>query len=148
MATNKTAAANLGADLRVAIGRTARRLRDLYAAAEDDLSFGEVSVLSRLLRTGASSPSALADRERVTPQAIGGILVTLQKRGLVARKPDPCDGRKLIVTITGAGRRALRDRSRVVSGHLARALDEELQPAEQEKLAAALPLLDRLADRL
>ncbi|MGZ6642442.1 MAG: MarR family winged helix-turn-helix transcriptional regulator [Solirubrobacteraceae bacterium] len=137
-------------DLRVAVGRIARRLRDFYGAAESEreLSFSEVSVLSRLLRHGPCAPGALADSEHVTPQAIGNVLGRLQSRGMVARRPDPSDGRKVIVAITPRGTRAFDDRSHAVSERLADVLAGEFSPAEVRRLAGVLPLLERLADRL
>lgn len=142
------ARAHLAGDLRVTVGRIARRLRELYASAENDLSFTELSVLSRLTRIGASAPSALAETERVSPQAIGGVLAALHTRGLISRRADPTDGRRVIVDVTSAGRGAMCNRSQLVSTHLLRALDDELDTQEQEALAAVLPLMERLADRL
>lgn len=137
-------------ELRIAVGRLARRLRDLYAGADADRepSFSEISVLSRLHREGPSTPGALSDSEHVTPQAIGNVLATLEDRGLVTRRRDPTDGRRVIVAPTAAGRRALDQRSHHVSERLARAMAEELTDDEVRHLAAAVPLLERLAGRL
>src|SRR5215813_2962016 len=76
-----------GGDLRLAVGRVARRLRQLYTA--EDLTFSETSVLSRLDREGATTPTALAAAEHVRPQAMGATLSALQQRGLVRRRDDP-----------------------------------------------------------
>ena len=60
-------------ELRLAIGRVARRLRQLYATERDGaVSFIELGVLVRLQREGPTSPGTLAAGEGVTSQAIAG----------------------------------------------------------------------------
>jgi DNA-binding MarR family transcriptional regulator len=137
-------------DLRIAVGRVGRRLRDLYATmpTAGEVSFAEVSLLSRLRREGSTSPGALAEAEHVTAQAVGSVLGVMQRKGLIDRAPDPTDGRKVVVTLTDAGQHAFDHRGEEVSEHLARVLGQEFTPAERARLAAAVPLLERLADRL
>jgi DNA-binding MarR family transcriptional regulator len=140
------AALRLGGDLRVAVGRVARRLRQLYAT--DDPVFSQLSVLSRLARNGPATPTVLAAAEQVRPQAMGATLRELERRGLVRRRPDPSDRRKVRIELTGAGGQAIGGKHQAINQRLARALANGFTPAEQEQLAAALPLLDRLADQL
>jgi DNA-binding MarR family transcriptional regulator len=135
-----------GGDLRLAIGRMARRLRQLYTA--DDLTFSETSVLSRLDREGSATPTILAAAEHVRPQAMGATLSALERRGLVHRRGDPTDGRKLLVELTSAGRHALARKHEVITQLMDRALADGFTAAERQVLAAAGPLLDRLAERL
>ncbi len=71
-----------GTDMRVALGRVVRRLRQGHVVGEVTLS--EVSVLSRLDRDGPTTPGCLAELDRVRPQAMGVTLAGLTKRGLVA----------------------------------------------------------------
>jgi DNA-binding MarR family transcriptional regulator len=137
------AALAAGGDLRIAIGRVGRRLRQLYAT--NDPTFSEISVLSRLKADGAATPSALAAAEHVRPQAMGATLSALERRGLVERSPDPSDRRKVLVEITTAGWESLVARDLGVSQRMARALADGFTPAEQRQLAAAVPLLERLA---
>lgn len=137
--------AALAGALRLAMGRTVRRLRQAHAVG--DVSLSGVSVLARLARTGPDSPGALAELERVRPQAMATTLAGLEQRGLVRRAPDAADGRRAIVSITDEGRAMLEERRSESVGRLAEALDE-LTPEERESLRAALPLLDRLAERL
>ncbi|MFI1363514.1 MarR family winged helix-turn-helix transcriptional regulator [Streptomyces griseochromogenes] len=135
----------LAAALRLAMGRTVRRLRQAHAVG--DVTLSGVSVLARLAGTGPDSPGSLAELERVRPQAMAGTLAGLEQRGLVSRSPDAADGRRAIVSITDAGRAMLEERRSESVGRLARAL-EEFSPREREALRATLPLLDRLAERL
>ncbi len=127
------------------MGRIVRRLRQAHAVG--DVSLSGVSVLARLARTGPDSPGSLADLERVRPQAMAGTLAGLEQRGLVSRAPDAADGRRAIVSLTEEGRAVLEQRRSESVARLARALDE-VTPPERQALRDALPLLDRLAERL
>ena len=53
---------------------------------------------------GSLSPTVLAQRLLVTPASVTSLLDTLERRGLLTRTPDPDDRRKVIVTISHAGR--------------------------------------------
>jgi DNA-binding MarR family transcriptional regulator len=140
----------LGHELRIAIGRLARRLRQLYAAGEaaGDPSFLELAVLTRLGREGSASPGGLAGAEGVSAQAVGSVLASLARRGLVSRTRDPADGRRATIALTASGRRLLRARGQVVTERLVAAIADDLDADERRRLAAALPLLERLADRV
>lgn len=74
-------------------------------------------------------------------------LALLEQRGLVRRSPDPADGRRSILEITDEGR-AVLDERRSASVHRLGAVLDEFTAQERATLASALPLLDRLAERL
>jgi len=136
-------------ELRVAIGRVARRLRQLYATdRERTASFIELGILVHLEREGPASPSALAAGEGVTSQAIAGVVRELERRALVARTGDQQDRRRVAVAITGAGRELLMSREHAVVDAMVKALAGEYTPAERRQLESAIPLLNRLAERL
>lgn len=136
----------LAADLRVALGRVVRRLRQAHEPGE--LTLSEVTALSRLDRHGPATPGALAAGERVRPQAMGATLAALEQRGLVSRTPDPEDGRRVTMTLTEAGRRLLLDRRSASTSRLTRALAESFTAEERRCLLQATRLFDRLADCL
>ncbi|MFJ9248505.1 MarR family winged helix-turn-helix transcriptional regulator [Streptomyces sp. NPDC101776] len=135
----------LASELRLAVGRLTRRLRQAHAVG--DVSLSGVSVLARLARDGSESPTSLAEAERVRPQAMASTLALLEQRGLVRRSPDPADGRRSILEITDEGRAVLAER-RSASVHRLGAVLDEFTAEERAALASALPLLDRLAERL
>jgi DNA-binding MarR family transcriptional regulator len=135
-----------GVDLRVAVGRIVRRLRQAHEVG--DVTLSEVSVLARLDRDGPNTPAALAELERIRPQAMGVTLSELERRGLVHREPDAVDGRKVLMSVTPAGRKTLSERRSATAERITRALAEEFTAAERRKLLSVLPLLDRLAERL
>lgn len=137
---------NAAFDLRLALARIVRRLRQAHEPGE--LTLSEISVLSRLDRDGPAAPGALANDERVRPQAMGTTLAALQQRGLVARVPDPGDGRRVSMSATEDGRRLLLDRRSASTRRMTRALAEAFTPEERRRLIEVIPLLDRLADSL
>jgi DNA-binding MarR family transcriptional regulator len=138
-------AERLGADLKVIISRIARRLRQAHAVG--DVTPSAASVLSRL-NDGSHSPGSLAELEKVRPQAMAATLAALEERGLVERAADPADGRRAVMTITEDGRTMVLARRSESIRRLGEVLDAEFTPAERRRLAAVLPLLDRLAGRL
>lgn len=135
--------------LRMALGRLSRRLRVLYTAAGDDgVSFLELAVLTRLERMGDLSPSDLANGEKVTTQAVAAALRSLESRELVTRDPHPTDGRRVVVHLTERGGNALSGRERTSVARLADVLARDFTAEEREQIAVAVPLLERLAERL
>jgi DNA-binding MarR family transcriptional regulator len=135
--------------LRLAIGQVARRLRWVYArrSAQRDIGFLETAVLLRLDREGPSSPTGLASAEGITSQAVSLAVAALAAQGLVSRRRDETDGRRVVLAITEAGQATLRDSEEGTTWALAAAL-ESLSAAERSALAAAEPALMALADRL
>jgi DNA-binding MarR family transcriptional regulator len=129
-------------DLSATLGLLVRRLRQVHV--DGDLTLSQASVLVRLERDGPSTPGALATLEQITPQSIGAILAALQESGLVSRSGDPSDGRRVLVSITGAGRESLQGVRDEKARRLARAMTEGFNPAEQRQLIEAIPLLQRL----
>jgi DNA-binding MarR family transcriptional regulator len=130
-------------ELRALVGRLARRLRQTSVVGEMTLS--QASVLSLLEREGPATPGVLAARERISPQSMGTILISLEAFGLVSRTPDPTDGRCLVISLTEAGFQAVHGARRQREERLARALADHFTAEEQQVLIAALPLLERLA---
>ncbi|MEU5310317.1 MarR family transcriptional regulator [Streptomyces sp. NPDC021562] len=143
METDETS--RLASELRLTLGRVTRRLRQAHAVG--DISLSGVSVLARLAADGPDSPTALAEMERVRPQAMASTLAQLEQRGLVGRTPDAADGRRSIVAVTEDGRAVLAERRSESVQRLATVIDE-LSAAERAALATALPVLGRLAERL
>jgi DNA-binding MarR family transcriptional regulator len=133
-------------DLRVVLGRIVRRLRQGHEAG--DVTLSELSVLSRLDRCGELPAGALADQERISPQAMSTILTLLEQRGLVARASDANDGRRVSMSATATGRRLLEGRRSRTAQRVADALGEAFTPDELRRLTEAIPLLDRLAEQL
>jgi DNA-binding MarR family transcriptional regulator len=88
----------------------AARFQDAIARAlsRHDLVLGEYSALAILRSQGGPdhelTPSALARATFVTTGGMANILRRLEADGLVAGRPDPGDGRRVLVRLTDAGR--------------------------------------------
>jgi DNA-binding MarR family transcriptional regulator len=72
----------------------------------------------------------------------------LERRALVERTGGLTDRRRVAVAITSAGRELLRSREHAVVDAMVRALADEYTPTERRQLESAIPLLNRLAERL
>ncbi|HLH15097.1 MAG TPA: MarR family transcriptional regulator [Solirubrobacteraceae bacterium] len=131
----------LASELRIVLGQLMRRLR-----AEHRFPISQGAVLGRLDREGTRSIGDLALAERVRPQSMAQTVADLEADGLIARSADPSDGRRALVQLTDQGRRTLAADRRQREGWLARAIAEDLSPAEQQLLARATELLRRLSD--
>jgi DNA-binding MarR family transcriptional regulator len=137
-------AATAARELRVLFSRLRRRLRDL--AIDDDLTPSQTAVLTRLWKDGASSASGLAGAEGVRPQSMATIVAALEQRGLIERTPDPEDGRRQVVSLTGQGRRRAESDRQARQEWLARAIQERYSERERRVILDALSLLERLTE--
>ena len=131
----------LATELRAVLAQLVRRMR----AEKQLLPLTHTSVLSRLERGGPHSASELAAAERMRPQSMAQTLAELEEQALVAREPDPNDGRRAVVTLTAGGIAMLTECRRQREGWLSRELST-LDGAEIATLTGALALLRRLAD--
>jgi len=132
--------------LRVAIGAFKRRVRE--ASAEGELTIPQITALSRVDRFGPTTTAELARREQISPQAMGATIASLEKLGLVARSADAADGRLSILGLTPEGLAAVHSGRNAVVDRIIAVLDESFTDEETEILAAAAPLIERLADLL
>jgi DNA-binding MarR family transcriptional regulator len=134
--------ADLAVRLRLAIARTARRLRQ---EAGGELSPSQTTALATIDRHGPLTPSELAVRERIQRPTVTRIVARLEESGLVQRTRDPHDGRSSLVALTPAGRELLaRGRTRK-DAYLARRL-RELDAEERATLQRAAAILERLLE--
>ncbi len=77
------------------------------ALREEGLSGAQYAVLSVLARDPGMSGADLARVCNTTPQAMNGVLVTLERQSLVTRRAHPAHGRILQVFLADEGRRRL-----------------------------------------
>jgi DNA-binding MarR family transcriptional regulator len=132
--------------LRVAVGLVVRKLRQAPYGSE--LTLAESSALSRLERGGPATSSDLARVDRISPQSMGVTVAALLDRGLIERNRDPEDGRRIVLSITEAGRRTLGDKRGARTEHIAAALRDGFSADELRQLESVTALLERLAEKL
>jgi DNA-binding MarR family transcriptional regulator len=127
-------------ELRIVLGQLVRRLR-----AEYSFPLAQASVLSRLDREGPRTASSLATSERMRPQSMAQTLTELEGAGLIERRADPEDRRRIQIELTEQGRARVVEERGKREGWLAAAIAAELSQDEQQTLLAAVPLLRRLS---
>src|SRR5690349_23608948 len=113
------------ARLRLAIARTARRLRQ---EAGDGLSPSMTAALATIENHGPLTPSALAERERIQRPTVTRVLRRLEEEGLIQRSADETDGRCTVVVVSPEGRALLKKLRSRKNAYLAKRLRE--LPAE------------------
>ncbi len=79
-----------------------RATEQIQAAGFDDYRLGDNALLIHLESDGTRI-SDLAERAGMTKQGMSQLVVDLQKRGYVTKKPDPTDGRAQLVVFTDRG---------------------------------------------
>jgi DNA-binding MarR family transcriptional regulator len=145
-AAGETRLIETAARLRLAIVRTARRLRQEAAGASGtELSPTAASALATVERHGPLTPSELAEIERVKRPTGTRTLRLLCDAGLVDRTRDPADGRSALVTITAAGRDRLRRLRGRKNAYLARRI-RGLPPDDIETLERAAAILEGILE--
>jgi DNA-binding MarR family transcriptional regulator len=96
-------------------------LLELNAAPERRLTMGELGSVAAVSRTRVS---------RVVDELV--------RAGLVAREPNPDDGRSAFAALTAAGRTALRKAAPTYVAAVRREFADHLTPREADVLAGAL----------
>lgn len=126
----------------VVVGRLRRRLRELGG---DGLTPAQSSVLVRVAKAENTSISDLAAVERVRPQSMAKIVASLEEAGLLARRPDPDDGRRQLLALTELGvRQRLGDR-KSRQEWLVRELQDRYTEEQRQTIIEAMALLDEVA---
>jgi DNA-binding MarR family transcriptional regulator len=127
------------AHLRIAITRTARRLRQEGGGLTPTLG----AALATVEHHGPLTPSDLAARERIQRPTATRLIGRLEEDGLVARTADPIDRRSCLITISAAGTALLEDSRTRKDAWLAGRL-EACSPEDRATLARAADILEEL----
>ena len=134
---------DLASRLRLAITRTARRLRQ--QEGDSSLSPTLIAALSTIERHGPLTPSELAQRERVQRPTVTRVVTRLAEAGLIERTADERDRRVARLQVTSDGRKLLRAVRTRKTAYLAKRIDK-FDPAEREVLERAAEILERMLD--
>jgi DNA-binding MarR family transcriptional regulator len=135
----------VAAALRTGVHRLVKLLRR-ETRNEAQLSLTERSTLGLLYPDLRLAPSELARMEKVTTQSMSQVINHLAEVDLIDRTPSGEDKRKVLLSLTAAGRSYVEQRRRDKQEWLANALHEKLGFAEKELLMDALHSLTKLID--
>jgi DNA-binding MarR family transcriptional regulator len=136
-----TTAPTLESQLRLVVLRLSRRLRQQTAG---DVTASQISALATIAKHGEVSLGELAAIERIAPPSMTRIAARLEEQGLVERRVDASDRRVARVAVSSAGEALLAETRTRRDAFLAARLQDFTQE-EQDLLAAAVPLLERMA---
>ena len=132
----------LAADLRLVVGRLARKMRQVHHGG---LTASQNSALHAIEALGPVRLGDLAAAEGISGPTLTKIVDHLEAAGFVGRTVDPHDRRVVRVALTVEGHEKVKvlreDRTAYLRQRLA-----DLPPADRATLRAALPLLSGLAD--
>lgn len=128
--------------LRVALARLSRRLRRHELAG---LTPTQLAALATIEKTGPMRLGDLAAAEGIAPSTLTRLVTALEDSGYVRRCADPSDARASTLTITAHGQEAI-ERIRTENTLMLTASLELLTPEQRSALAAALPVLEQLAE--
>jgi DNA-binding MarR family transcriptional regulator len=128
--------------LRVALARLSRRLRRHELAG---LTPTQLAALATVEQSGPIRLGDLAAIEGVAPSTLTRLISALEDSGYVQRCADPSDARASTLAITPHGHQMLEQIRNETTLVLAQSLGD-LTPAQRSALAAALPVLEQLAE--
>ena len=120
-----------------------RRLRDIDTRA--GLTGARFSTLASLRFHGSRNIGDLASDERVRPPSMTRLVRDMERDGLLARTPDPADGRGVLIELTP---RAIASFDAVRAEKIALVADylEDLSAPAQAAIRIAFAALDDLAE--
>jgi DNA-binding MarR family transcriptional regulator len=133
---------DLATRLRLAVTRTARRLRQ---QAGTELTPSLAAALATVETRGPLTPSELAEIEAVKRPTATKLVTRLAAAGLVERAGDPTDGRISLVSITPEGSALLAKMRKRKNAYLASRL-RTLPPDDIAALERATEVLERLLE--
>lgn len=107
----------------------------------DELTPTQWAALVKLAELTSVSQNLLGRETAMDAATIKGVVERLGKRGLIGTAPDPGDGRRMLVSITAEGLRAVERGVKAAAAITDETL-KPLDPGEQRKL---IDLLRRIA---
>ena len=142
--SSASARANSDYRLEDQVGHLMRRAHQRHTAIFQDgipeLTPTQFAALVKIRDEGQVSQNQLGRLTAMDPATIQGVIQRLEARKLLAREPDPEDGRRAILRLTPAGQAAAADavaRARAIT-------DSTLAPLSAQERQAFLTLLRKL----
>ena len=112
-----------------------------------EMSMQQFRALGVVRRHPNASLSAVAEHLGLTAATVSKLVDALVRRGLVTRTDSPQDRRKVVLEVTGAGRRALRVARRAALGRLAKLLGS-LGESDRRAVVRAMEVLREALGRI
>ncbi|WP_434747621.1 MarR family winged helix-turn-helix transcriptional regulator [Pantoea sp. Lu_F5_004] len=132
-------------EFRFELTRLTKRLRQI--SQNDPQTWSRMLVISAIDRMGNDvTPSELARAEDIYSSNLAALLKQLENEGLVERRSDLSDRRKVRVRLTESGEKELALSRKRRDDWLEQAIVKALTEKESEALLNITPFLGRIAD--
>lgn len=129
------------------VATTVRNHMERTVLARAELSFTAFTVLWVLWIWGDQEARHLADESGVSRGTLTGVVTTLERRGLVLRRPHPEDKRSVLIAATDAGESLMAELFPVFNAEEAK-VSADLDAVQKARLADALRTILRTTERL
>lgn len=142
-----TAGPSTTLDILRSLRRIVKRVEGASAQLEEahGITAPQLLCLHALVRAGSLTQIELSREVRLSASTVVGVIDRLEAKGLVVRRRDAEDRRRIHVSPTDSGRAIERDAPEPLQHQVERGL-AELPPGEQADIAAALERLVRLLE--
>jgi DNA-binding MarR family transcriptional regulator len=107
----------------------------------EELTPTQWAAMAKLKEIGPSSQNLLGRLTAMDGATIKGVIDRLTRRGFTSTKPDPADGRRLLVALTGRGE-AVYERAKSIAKDIT---EKTLAPLNANERAELLTLLSKVA---
>lgn len=135
----------LAGEVRTEVNRLAYRLRT--PATRSGITPTRLTALSALTRyPDGVRQGDLAEQMNISAPSMTRLVEILEDAGWIERRRDPADQRCLLLALSPVGRKTLDTLRDEAAGELSKEL-ADLDADERAALAAAVPVLRKLADR-
>ena len=135
----------IAGNLRTVLHRVIKLLRR-ETRNDAQLSLTERSTLGMLYNQGELLPSDIARMEKVTTQSVSQVVNHLFELDYIYKNPSTEDKRKVLLSLTPAGKAYVEQLQKDKQEWLAHALHEKVTAEEKEQIVAALKVLTKLVD--
>ena len=129
------------------VATTIRNHMERTVLAPAELSFTAFTVLWVLWIWGEQEARHVADESGISRGTLTGVVTTLERRGLVRRRPHPDDRRSVLVAATGSGEDLMAELFPTFNAEEAK-VSADLDARQKDQLADALRTIMRTVDRL
>jgi DNA-binding MarR family transcriptional regulator len=110
-----------------------------------NLSVSAFQTLAILDGAGEPLPAhAIAGRLLVSSASMTSLIDTLERRGLIERRPHPTDRRKILIHLTGDAQRIVDQQLPAIHAVIARAISDLTESDRQQLLASLTKIRTRL----
>ena len=143
--TRDAALAGLREEFGALLGAERRlRSRDSHRKEEGGLTNAQVRALFVLGAHEESTAGEIAERARLSPGAVSGMLDELEEAGIVSRVRCADDRRRVLVNLTDTGRKVLGERKR----RWTKRWEDAMEGVDDRDIEAAAEVMRRIAASL